>query len=86
MDSEYSIHIRLRVPVPIEDSVVSDITEHLQKVHSDTTLTSITHSEGYLFFKCPISDWSIQQKFGHLFTEWLDTQTVPLNSYAIHSE
>jgi hypothetical protein len=85
MDSENKdeIHIKLVVPIPIADSVVSDITERLQKVHPDTRLTSITQSEGALFFHCPSSDPNVRDKFGDLFTQWLDTRAVPITNYNI---
>lgn len=88
MDSEDkdAIHIKLVVPNPIEDSVVSDITENLQKVHSDTTLTSITQTEdnrSTLFFYCPSSDPDVRDKFVDLFKEWLDTRTVRITNYNV---
>ncbi|PKX89891.1 uncharacterized protein P174DRAFT_445748 [Aspergillus novofumigatus IBT 16806] len=85
MDSENKdeIHIKLAVPIPIIDSVVSDMTEHLQKVHSGTRLTSISQSEGGLFFHCPSSDPIVRDAFADLFTQWLDTQAVPITNYNI---
>jgi hypothetical protein len=85
MDSEDKdeIHIKLVVPTPIKDSVVSDITERLQKVLSDTTLTSITQSEGALFFHCPSSDPDVRDKFVDLFIQWLDTRAVSITNYNI---
>ncbi|PKX88989.1 uncharacterized protein P174DRAFT_61311 [Aspergillus novofumigatus IBT 16806] len=85
MDSEDrdEIHIKLVVATPIKDSVVSDITERLQKVHSDATLTSITQSEGALFFHCPSSDPEVRDKFVDLFIQWLDTQAVSITNYNI---
>jgi hypothetical protein len=83
MDSETKdeIHIILTVPIPVTDLVVSNITEHLQEVHSDTTLTSINQSQGRLFFHCPSSDPDIRDKFGHLFIQWLDTGAVPITNF-----
>ncbi|RJE27653.1 hypothetical protein PHISCL_00078 [Aspergillus sclerotialis] len=60
------IHIKIVVPTPIEEPVVSGITEHLQKIHPNTTLTSITRSEGTLWFNSPASEPNIRDKFGDL--------------------
>lgn len=77
------IHIKLVVATPIEDSVISDITERLQKVHSDTTLTSITQSEGALFFHCPSSNPEVRDRFVDLFIQWLDTRALSITNYNI---
>ena len=77
------IHITLTVPIPIEDSIVSDITEHLCKIYSETTLVSTDEDKGHLFFHCDIEDPSIRDSFGDLFLQWLNTQAVPILNYRL---
>jgi hypothetical protein len=87
MDSEPKdeMLLILALPFPITDSVISNVTEHIQKVHSDTTLTSINQSQRRLFFHCPTSDPDIQHKFWHPFWQWLlDTKEVPITNFQIN--
>jgi hypothetical protein len=77
------IHITLTVPKPIKDSIVSDITEHLRKNYSETTLISIDEDKGHLFFRCDTEDPSIRDSFGNLFQQWLNTQTIQILNYRL---
>jgi hypothetical protein len=77
------IHILLTVPIPIEDSIVSDITEHLRKIYSETTLVSTDEDKGHLSFHCDTEDPSIRDSFGYLFDQWLDTQAIPIRNYRL---
>jgi hypothetical protein len=77
------IHITLTVPVPIEDSIVSNITEHLRKIYSEITLVSIDEDKGHLSFHCDTADSSIRDSFYDLFQQWLDTQAIPILNYRL---
>ena len=70
------------VTVPIEDSIVSDITEHLRKIYSETTLVSTDEDKGHLSFRCDTEDPSIRDSYGNLFQQWLNTQA---HSSSLHT-